>query len=177
MSAAICIFTKCFDAAVAELGEPVPVTMGTFNISYKAGGPRLHNDGGKVLLTLSPEAEGNLPQTRYQAAHEVVHVLCGLPPSATGLEEGVAVVFAEDCVQRVHHVNASAAIQTSPKYRRARDLVRGLIANGADIKALRTETGGRLSGEIITAGFLQAKFASLSENDAIFLATPDTEFR
>jgi hypothetical protein len=100
-----------------------------------------------------------------------------LLPSATGLEEGVAVVFAQDCVKHAHGIDPSAAVRDSAKYRRARDLVRQLIYSGADIKALRTETGGQLSGEIITAGFLQAKFAYLSETDAIFLATPDAKFR
>src|SRR3981081_3575477 len=78
MSAAISIFHECFEGAVVKLGDPVPVLMSSFNVSYKEGGPRLYNNAGNVLLTLSPEAEGTLPQTRFQAAHEAVHVLCGL---------------------------------------------------------------------------------------------------
>ncbi len=89
-----------------------------------------------------------MPQTRYQAAHEAVHVLCGLPPSATGLEEGVAVVFSEECMKQALGIDPSDVVRDSAKYKRARDLVRQLIDDGADIKALRTETGGQLSGEI-----------------------------
>jgi hypothetical protein len=177
MSDATTIFKESFGAAVAKHGDPVPVKMTSFRISYKEGGPRLYNNDGDLLLTLSPEAEGNLPQTRYQAAHEAVHVLCGLPPSATGLEEGVAVVFSEECVKRVHSIDASDVVRNSAKYKRARDLVKQLIEDGANVKALRTETGGRLSGGIITPAFLQEKFANLSEKDAVFLATPDPAFR
>jgi hypothetical protein len=171
------IWRDCFNEAVVRFGKPISGVVKSFGITFGEGGLRLYNNDGEVLLQLSLQAKTNEMSARYEMAHEAVHVLCGLPGMATGLEEGVAVVFAQDYVKSKTGADASANVANESKYGRARNLVRQLIRAGADIKVLRADTGGCLSGEKITEAVLKDRFHGLSDANAAFLATPVAQFR
>jgi len=169
------IFAAALSAATQRFGAlslRIPI-----DVQFHQTGPRIQQYNGKAVVLLSEGAKTNILTGTYEIAHEAIHYINGVVQIANGLEEGLAVVFSEDYVLSIMRYNASDNVDSLPKYRKARDLVRSMIGSGPDFAALRSLTNGSLSSDVVTADFLINKFPFLTEEEAAFLAKRDPAFR
>ncbi len=118
---------KIVQRAESQFGER-DRSYSVLGVEFHVGNPELYypNSDRRIVIRLNRRCESDPIEAWYELAHECVHLLA---PSdgvkATVLEEGLAVVFAEEYLREKHRVT-----QYTPEganYLQARDLARRVL--------------------------------------------------
>lgn len=108
-------------------------------VEFGPGNPQIWFPGDRkfIVVQLAMNAADSDFLARYQLAHECIHLLAPVVRAdATVLEEGLAVVFSEDCTKAGFGVSPPTTLAS---YARAAASVRALLGIDAEaIKKLRT---------------------------------------